>query len=429
MTGEPPRRAPVGWMIACLASVMLAAACGSSAKGPSAGGPTAETGSGGSHGSITVGLMTSFTGPQAAGFTTVAAGFDSRIALQNAAGGVDGRKIKVVNGDDQGTPTGALAAGQTLASQDGALALATVSTVAYGAAHYFTENNVPVVGSPIDSDEWAPPNSNMFPTYGSYSSKYPAPRWMGTFFRQRGARSVAVIAFSSPASVANAKNVATSIRAAGLTVGYLNFTLPPTQEGNFGSIIQQIKQQGVDAVYVEDLPTASFAMLAEMAQAGLHVKAVLTLLSPPAAVFQNPQARAVAQGTWTWTPWVPAGLRTPATLAFQAALRKYAHQTAAPDRNEYDGWAAASAFVRGLEAAGPNPTRASFIAGLRRVTDFSADGLLVSPVNFQASFGTGAVGAGPSPGDCVYVQQYVGTEYVPKPQPICGGLIPNSNAG
>jgi ABC-type branched-subunit amino acid transport system substrate-binding protein len=131
-------------MIVGLVGVMLVTACGSAA----------EAGPSGSHGSITVGLMTSFTGPQAAGFTTVAAGFDSRIALQNAAGGVDGRQIKVVDGDDQGTSAGALAAGQTLASQDGALAVATVSTVAYGAARYFTENNVPVVGSPIDSDEW-----------------------------------------------------------------------------------------------------------------------------------------------------------------------------------------------------------------------------------------------------------------------------------
>jgi ABC-type branched-subunit amino acid transport system substrate-binding protein len=76
------------------------------------------------------------------------------LPFRTLRGGGDGRQIKVVDGDDQGTSAGALAAGQTLASQDGALAVATVSTVAYGAARYFTENNVPVVGSPIDSDEW-----------------------------------------------------------------------------------------------------------------------------------------------------------------------------------------------------------------------------------------------------------------------------------
>lgn len=125
---------------------------------------------------------------------------------------------------------------------------------------------------------------------------------------------------------------------------------------------------------------------------------------------------------------MPGVLNTPSTKAFVTVLAKYAHQTAAPDLNEYYGWASASAIIRGLQAAGTNPNRESFISGLRSVDNFTADGLTVSPVSFTASFGTGAEGQGPAPGGCYYVGQYRGTQWVWQPKPICGELVPNSNA-
>jgi hypothetical protein len=47
----------------------------------------------------------------------------------------------------------------------------------------------------------------------------------------------------------------------------------------------------------------------------------------------------------------------------------------------------------------------------------------------KASFGSDAEGPGPAPGDCYWYSQYKGTAWVPDHQPVCGGLVPNSNAG
>jgi branched-chain amino acid transport system substrate-binding protein len=125
-----------------------------------------------------------FTGPTAAGFTTVATGFDTRIDLQNAEGGVDGRTIKVVDGDDQGTSAGALSAAQTLVEQKQAFAIGSVGIEAYGAEPYLTGAGVPVAGGAIDGPEWAPPNNSMFPVLGSANPQFPAPVFFGSFFKQ-----------------------------------------------------------------------------------------------------------------------------------------------------------------------------------------------------------------------------------------------------
>jgi branched-chain amino acid transport system substrate-binding protein len=431
------RHSSVAVSLAGLASVALVlAGCSSSNSSPgtssvnTASSENTASAPGVTATSVTVGLLTSFTGPLSSGFTTVATGFKARIAMQNAQGGVDGRLIKVVEGDDGSSPAQALTATMTLVEQKQVFALASVSDVLLGAETYLKNNDVPVVGSPYDGPEWAPPDNNMFPVYGSPNPKYPAGEFFGTFFKREGATNVAVVTYNVPSAIAVAKNVKASAEWAGLKATYINYTLPLTQEGNFTAIVQQMKAEGVDAMYLPMNPTQYFALISEARAAGMNVKAYLLGVPPPAGSASNAQTLADLQNTWVAGPWQPVQLKTPATEAFQAALAKYANQTAEPDRNEYEGWAAASAIIKGLEVAGKNPTRASFMADLRAVNDFTADGLAVSPVSFTASFGTGVEGpVGAAPSNCAYFQQFKGSGWVVLPTPICGGIVPNSDAG
>jgi len=59
---------------------------------------------------------------------------------------------------------------------------------------------------------------------------------------------------------------------------------------------------------------------------------------------------------------------TPATQTMRKALEAYAGVTTDPTNAQYWGWIAADAFIRGLKAAGPNATPASFTTALRRCT-------------------------------------------------------------
>ena len=70
------------------------------------------------------------------------------------------------------------------------------------------------------------------------------------------------------------------------------------------------------------------------------------------------------------------------------AIAKYAPQLQ-PAANEIAliGWLDTDLLLRGLQAAGPCPTRQSFITDLRAVHDFNGGGLLTSPVDLTTSFG------------------------------------------
>jgi branched-chain amino acid transport system substrate-binding protein len=412
--------------VAILAAVLLIgagfaqSANGSLETAAGAPGVTATT--------ITLGIETSFTGPVAAAFGDSPLGFYARIALQNAEGGVDGRQLKIVKGDDQGTPAGAQAAAQTLVEQDHVFALATLGILAFAAEPFLLKEKVPVVGSPIDGNEWTPPNNNMIPTFGSPSPHYPAAASFGEFFRRQGVTRLAIVGVPLPSSVLFAKNMEASAKAAGIQLSYVNNTIPVTQEGNFQNIVQQMKSDHVDGIFFDLEVGAAFEILEAAVQAGIHFKADLDSAQPSAAIFQNPEAQAAGQGNWTQFPYVPPSHNIRAVKVFEAALAKYEHQTTPPDRHEYDGWIAADILIAGLKLAGPNPTQATVLTKLRADNHYTAGGLEISPISFSRSFGTGAANAAPSPGDCTYFMQYRGTSWIAQPKPICAGLVPNSSA-
>jgi len=101
--------------VAALAIAMLAAAC-SSSKDKSGGG-------GSSKGDIVVG------GVQDGTATGIDVGFKARIARFNAAGGIDGRKIKLLDVlNDGGSLSGNLSAIQTLVLKDKVFAVTPISS-------------------------------------------------------------------------------------------------------------------------------------------------------------------------------------------------------------------------------------------------------------------------------------------------------------
>jgi hypothetical protein len=109
-------------------------------------------------------------------------------------------------------------------------------------------------------------------------------------------------------------------------------------------------------------------------------------------------------------------------------LKKYENYTADPDNGIYIGYIMADLMIRGLQAAGHNPTRPSFITNLHKVKDYDAGGLLAGKVNFSSKLqGTWI---GDMAGDCDWVLKVEGSKFVPFPakgKPFCGTNIPGTN--
>nr|MDT0664757.1 ABC transporter substrate-binding protein [Micromonospora sp. DSM 115978] len=133
--------------------------------------------------SVEVGLLYPDSGTLAGAFNGARAGFDARIGLANANGGVNGRLIEYQWRDDEGDPPTNLAMSEELVMQEEVFAILQSSTVASGSAQYLDDNGVPVIGLAVEP-EWSDHN-NMFAFSYSFTEGESVDTF-GNFLRAQG---------------------------------------------------------------------------------------------------------------------------------------------------------------------------------------------------------------------------------------------------
>jgi len=147
-----------------------------------------------------------------------------------------------------------------------------------------------------------------------------------------------------------------------------------------------MKQAGVDAVSMAMDNNTNFAVLTAAKQAGLNLKVAISATGYGQSLLDDPSAVAAAQGAY-FSEYGPP-LSSAPEKAFRAALKKYAHFSGIPGFDWFEGYTQADLMIKGLEVAGKNPTRQSFMKNLRNVKGYTAGGLLASPVDLSlAHFG------------------------------------------
>ena len=423
-----------------VAVVLVAAGCGSSSKGSTSNtttsGGTTATSTGGSGSSapagntasgpgvspttIKVGLVTSLTGSDSSNSVTIPKGFAARIAAQNAAGGVDGRKITYIVEDDQSSPTAAATAAESAANA-GVFAIDYNSPFTFGAIKYMAQAGIPVVGGAYDGPEWSEPQTfpNMFSWTPALYSSYPIYSTDAQFIKNQGGTRVASVGYGiSPSSSATAKGMATAATTVGIQAPYINSSLP-FGTVNVTAIALQMKSENVNSLYGPIDPNTLLAILTAAKQTGVNLKVTDMSTGYGEDFLADPAALQSAQGAYMITnSQVPVELKTPATLAEQAAFAKYQGFTGVPDFGWTEGYASADLLIKGLEVAGQNPTRASFIDNLRKVTNYNVEGLATNTVNFST------VATIPNQ-TCGYYVQLEGKQFNVQNnnQPLCGNLI------
>src|SRR5438094_8460114 len=138
------------WLAMIAASLSLAL-LGCPQKGESGGGNAASAGGG----DILVGEFGSLTGPQATFGQSTHNGIMMAADEVNAAGGINGRKIKVLTEDDQSKQEEAANAVTKLISQNGVLAVLgeVASSNSLAAAPICQSNKVPMISPSSTNDE------------------------------------------------------------------------------------------------------------------------------------------------------------------------------------------------------------------------------------------------------------------------------------
>jgi branched-chain amino acid transport system substrate-binding protein len=365
--------------------------------------------------SIKIGIQTSLTGSASSQYKNIVKAVQARFALQNAQGGVFGRKLTTVVVDDQSSETGSLTAAQALSSQ-GVFGVIAESAFVAGGYRPYQHAGVPVTGGGYDGPEWeTQPDTNMFAVGGQYPGY---PQYSGTlqFVKQHGGTNIACIGYDVTSSKASADGCVPAAKAVGIKAGYINDSL------GFGTVnvtpvALAMKSSAVDSVYMAMDANTNLAIVTAAKQSGVNLKAAMLATGYGQDILDDPTALQAAQGAYFLNQFAPIELNTPATQQFVTALKTYANYTGEPGFDLYEGWAGADLMIKGLEAAGRNPTRQSFITNLSKVTNYDAGGLLASPVDFS-KFGQ------PPASVCAYFPQLEGTHFiVAGSKPVCGGRV------
>lgn len=418
---------------AVMATALVLAACGSSSK-PAATGATTPGSGGSSPGGanqasapgvtasqITVGLDTSLTGPAAANFNGAVQGVTARFDLQNAQGGVNGRTIKLTVADDQSSPQQAQTAVSSLIQVRNAFGLIFVSDLVSAAYRIAQQAGLPVVGAPIDGPEWGTkPNTNMVSVQGDQSGVLSTYTFLAKAAQLAGAHNMASLAIGGEQpSIIGAQSFVNAAKSVGLNVGYRNYSIPIGSVDATG-VVLAMKQAHVDGFMSYMLNTTDFAIMEGAKQAGLNLAAPMDFTSYTQDLLDNPSVLAAAQGIVVDVAQVPVEEHTAATQSQQAAFKTYENFSGVPNLNWTYGWLSADLFIKGLQSAGTNPTRASFLNALHNTQGWTANGLLArAPDLSLKDFGTAP------PTACAYFVRLQGSAYVPlnQGQPICGNLI------
>ncbi len=364
---------------------------------------------------ITIAYITDLTGQGASQNGTSAAGFDARIALQNAEGGVNGHKLVPLVIDDQTSPSEISTAVQSAASK--AFGIVSQSPLFFLAAKYPQQQGVPVTGSYDDGPEWGEqPYTNMFASdLGSVDPKYPVNTLLGDFIKQHGGTVIGSYGYSiSPSSSRSAISTADSFVRAGGKVGVLDTTVP-FGGVDFTSAALVAKQKNIDSMVPSLDNNSNYALVTALKQAGVKLKAAVFATGYEPSVIKSPVWNTL-QGTYFLSLFRPFDLPNAGTEQMASALQKYAHFTKSqfPGFSQYESWAGADLMIKGLEMAGKNPTRAAVIKDLRGLKSYNANGLLPQSINYSTVFGHD------SP-DCTWFMKAEANGFVPvSAQPICG---------
>ena len=371
---------------------------------------------------IVIGYVTDLTGVASSTFADGAGGARARIDLQNAQGGVNGHKLKLVVEDDQSSPTQNKVASQDLVQNKGAFGVIQFSAFTFGGAPYLQQQGVPVTGAAFDGPEWAQqPNSNMF-SYAplvdaNIGGKYYGATTTGRVFKALGATKVAGLAYGISAS--SQQSIRVVYAGGSVAQCYKNFSVP------FGGVdftadVLQIKTAGCNGVVGSFVDSSDIALAQAVKNAGIKAKQMY-FTGYDQQVLDSPTARAALNGTYELAS---INFTTPnaAVKNMIATVKKYdpSYTGGIMDLGLYGSYVSADLMIKGLQMAGKNLSQANFISKLRTLKSYDAGGILPSGTP-MSGFGTAAIVPKTL---CGYYMQLKGNQFKPyKGKAICGKRV------
>jgi ABC-type branched-subunit amino acid transport system substrate-binding protein len=287
------RRASLPAVVAVVA--LLAAACGSSSSGSSSGsgGSTsapaatssapaatsssgAATSSAASGGTIKVGTMIPLTGT-GLNYPDWLSGAKASVAAINAAGGVNGSKIDLIECDDQNNPNQALACARKLVGDHVAIIAGGLSLFGTQVAQVLKPSKMSWFGAlPITIPEGQLPN--LYPFEAGYLGDYGP---TATFAKNDGAKSLAGFVLQGATGAGAAQALQEGAKKAG--IAYKGTITVPIDASDYAPYVQKLVGLHADAIGTQ-LAAAQFLLLL---QASSQAGAKFHMYQPAVGIAPN----------------------------------------------------------------------------------------------------------------------------------------------
>jgi len=367
---------------------------------------------------IVIGEITSLTGPAAANYYGAVQGAQARFDLQNAEGGVNGRKFQLIAKDDGSSSSTAGTAEQSLIQSSKVFGLIMISDFTVPLISKAQADGIPEIGL------YGPQSASDTYAFGfnGVSSPFVSTGKCACYSTDDkelvslGVKRAAFLGF--PLDSLDVEPDANAASRFGLVNAYDNYSLSIGQTA-MTTVALAMKSANVDGVFSLQLDTSDFALLAALKDLGMKVKYIdSTAYGQP--LLDDPSALSDAQGLVIQVTQQPVEDHSAATIAQQSAFSKYQHFSGVPNLNWTIGWVSADMYITGLKAAEKNPTQASFAKALHDTMGYTAGGLLPAPlVLAQNEIGKGSTSS------CSYFVRVQGHSYVPLNggKPVCGTKI------
>jgi branched-chain amino acid transport system substrate-binding protein len=353
--------------------------------GLSSAGAAAALDDGVSAKSIDIGYIFSKTGVAGSTFLNADKGCQSRIDRENAAGGVNGRKINVEMVDDQSGGANKTAA-QDLVQNKHVFMIVNNSSFAFLTYQFLLDAGVPQVNGGYDGTYYGlKGNENVISALGNVvAANGVTYDGLPKLMKAMGASKVAALAYGiSASSTAAAENLQKfAVPEVGLKAVYTNTTV------DFGSTdvgpqVLGIKNAGADAVYLPLVANSNIAVVQGLAQNGVKMKSTVLATGYGQPLLDQPVSSTFGPEVILAAGFAPVELKTKATKQFQADLKKYAGYTGVPDFGMYTGYITCDMAIVGLQNAGNPPTRAAFAPNLRKLKTYDQAGLACRPIDIS----------------------------------------------
>lgn len=354
--------------------VVMAAAATSCAPSIGGSGGNASCGSPGiTPNQVNLGFLYPASGSSSSALAAARAGLDARIGLANEEGGVHGRRIVYQWRDDEGTPSVAAVATDDLVRHEQVFGLVTASTSLGASMDRLTSQRVPVTGVAIEP-AWAE-HENMFSFIYAAS-----PAVVGQYIQAAHGTRVAIIAGGQSAvTSATVTSYSQGLRAAGAReVEIFPYV---ANSGTLNQVTNKIASFGPDALLGIVAPH-DFAQIVQATRtAGLHLAVSVVLTGYDRSILATDgSALAGVSMPVFFRPFEAGG---PAMQRYQDAMTRFAPESGNSDEQfAMFTYINTDLFLRGLELAGPCPTREGFIKALRDVSSYDAGGL-IAPIDLR----------------------------------------------